>query len=56
LKVDRYVKDLFKKLDSLSGIDGYSDGNNGIVKDDDYYIERGTDPPRFAAYREARLY
>jgi hypothetical protein len=54
LKVDRYVKDLIKKLDSLSGRDGYNDGNIGIVKDDDYYIERGTEPPRFAAYRETR--
>lgn len=54
MKVDRNVKDLFKKLESLSGSDGYNDGNNGIVKDDDYYIERGTEPPRFAAYREAR--
>jgi hypothetical protein len=55
LKVDRYVKDLFKRLEILSGSDGYNDGNDGIVKDnDDYYIERGMEPPRFAVYREAR--
>ena len=47
MKVDRYVKDLFKQLDSLSN------GNDHIY-DDDYYIEIGSEPPRFADYRGAR--
>jgi len=47
LKVNSYAKDLFKRLDSLS---------NGIghVYDDDYYLEIGSEPPRFADYRAAR--
>ena len=47
MKVDRYAKDLFKRLDSLSN------GNDQIY-DDDYYIEIGSEPPRFADYREQR--
>ena len=38
---------MFKRLDSLS------DGN-GHIYDDDYYIEIGSEPPRFADYRGAR--
>jgi len=47
LKVDRYAKDLFKQLDSLSN-------GSGNIYDDDYYIEIGSEPPRFADYRAAR--
>jgi hypothetical protein len=49
LKVDIYVKDLFKKLDNYN----FSNGN-GNEYDDDYYLEIGSEPPRFADYRAAR--
>jgi hypothetical protein len=56
LKVDRYAKDLFKRLDDLSNGIGHS--NSGIITDDEYddgyYIEIGSEPPRFADYRAAR--
>ena len=47
MKVDRYAKDLFKRLGSLSN-------GNGHIYGDDYYIEIGSEPPRFADYRAAR--
>jgi hypothetical protein len=51
LKVDRYVKDLCKKLDDYN----FSSGNgNGNEYNDDYFIEIGSEPPRFADYRAAR--
>jgi hypothetical protein len=49
LKVDRYAKDLFKKFDHYN----FSNGN-GNEYDDDYFIEIGSEPPRFADYRAAR--
>jgi len=49
LKVDRYAKDLFRKLDNYN----FSSGN-GNEYDDDYYLEIGSEPPRFADYRAAR--
>jgi hypothetical protein len=49
LKIDRYVKDLFKKLDNYN----FSSGNDNEY-DDDYYLEIGSEPPRFAEYRAAR--
>ena len=50
MKVDRYVKELFKKLYEYN----FSSGN---VKeyDDDYYLEIGSEPPRFADYRAAQV-
>jgi hypothetical protein len=59
LKIDRYVKDLSRRLDSFS----YGNGNNndedddsyGLYKhDDDYYLDTGSQPPRFAYYRHIR--
>jgi hypothetical protein len=49
LKVDRYVKDLFKKLDDYN-----FSSDNGNEYDDDYCLEIGSEPPRFADYRAAR--
>jgi hypothetical protein len=56
--VDRYAKDLYKRLD------GFSNGNgnrnvSGLAKDyddddDDYCIAIGSEPLRFASYRRAR--
>ena len=56
MKIDKYVKNLSNKLDSFSyGNNG--NAPNGIIDtkdDDDYYIEIGSEPPRFAGYRAAR--
>jgi hypothetical protein len=49
LKADRYAKDLFKQLDNYNS----SNGNDNEY-DDDYYLEIGSEPPRFADYRAAR--
>jgi hypothetical protein len=49
LKVDRYAKDLSKKIDNY-----FVSSGNGNEYDDDYYIEIGSEPPRFADYRRAR--
>jgi hypothetical protein len=49
LKVDRYAKDLFKKLDNYN----FSSGN-GNEYNDGCFIEIGSEPPRFTDYREAR--
>jgi hypothetical protein len=51
LKVDRYAKDLFKKLDDYN----FSSGSGNYNEyDDDYYIEIGSEPHRFGDYRAAR--
>jgi hypothetical protein len=47
LKLDRYAKDLFKQLENLSN-------DNGHIYDDDYYVEIGSETPKFADYREQR--
>ena len=49
MKVDKYARDLFKKLEDYNISSG-----NGSEYDDDYYIEIGSEPPRFADYRAAR--
>ncbi|HEY7569890.1 MAG TPA: hypothetical protein VH796_00850 [Nitrososphaeraceae archaeon] len=49
MKVDRYIKDLFKKLDEYN-----SPSSNDSEYDDDVYLEIGSEPPRFADYRAAR--
>ena len=49
MKVDRYAKDLAKRLDNYD----FSSGNDNEY-DDDYYLEIGSEPPRFAEYRAAR--
>ena len=56
MKVDRYAKDLSKKLDSFSNGNGnYDDDSYGLTKHDDgYYLDRGSEPPRFAYYRHVR--
>jgi hypothetical protein len=59
LKIDKYVKDLSKRLDSRFPSPDIGNGNNEeeeerIVKDDDYYLERNLEPPRFAYYEAAR--
>ena len=58
MKIDKYVKNLSKRLDSRFPSPDISNGNNeeveGIVKDDDYYLERRLEPPRFAYYKATR--
>jgi hypothetical protein len=47
LKADKYAKELSKKLEDYNF-------SNDSEYDDDYYIEIGSEPPRFADYRAAR--
>jgi hypothetical protein len=49
LKIDRYIKDLFKKLEDYN----FSNGNDN-ENDDDYYLDIGSEPSRFGDYRGAR--
>jgi len=49
LRVDRYAKNLSKKIDNYN----ISKGNDNEY-DDDYYLEIGSEPARFADYRAAR--
>jgi hypothetical protein len=53
LKIDKYIKDLSKKLDNFSNGNGLQ-----IIKDDVYYIDREDTPPWFVyhdiAIRERR--
>jgi hypothetical protein len=53
LKVDRYIKDLYKRLDTFSG--NNNDDVYGLYKhNDDYHLDIGSEPPRFAYYRHIR--
>jgi hypothetical protein len=58
LKIDKYVKDLSRRLDSFSGNDNNDNNNDnsyGLYKhDDDYYLDIGLEPPRFVYYRHIR--
>jgi hypothetical protein len=56
LKIDKHVKDLSRKLDIFSGnSNGHNDDTFGLYKhDDDYYLDIGLEPSRFAYYRRAR--
>ncbi|HEY7108274.1 MAG TPA: hypothetical protein VH415_02485 [Nitrososphaeraceae archaeon] len=47
MKADKYAKELSKKLEDYNF-------SNDSEYDDDYYIEIGSEPPRFADYRAAR--
>jgi hypothetical protein len=57
LKIDKHVKDLSRRLDSVSGNgDSDEDDNYGLYdNDDDYYLDIGSEPPRFAYYRRVRI-
>ena len=57
MKIDKYVKTLCDKVDNLSNNNGNGHHHHTeeiIIYDDDYYIEIGSEPPRFLAYRQAR--
>ena len=57
MKIDKYIKDLSKKLDSFSNGNGNYDEEDsyGLTKhDDEYYLDIGSEPPRFAYYRHVR--
>ena len=55
MKVDRYAKDLYKKLDvSNSNIDDISNRLVTKDKDDQYYLDIGSIPDRFVYYRHVR--
>jgi hypothetical protein len=52
LKVDRYAKDLSKRIDNFSDCNGnYDDDSYGLTKhDDEYYLDRGSEPPRYTLH------
>jgi hypothetical protein len=52
LKIDKHLKGLSDRLNAVSGS---SNDNNEITRDDDYYLEIGSEPPRFALYRRKRI-
>jgi hypothetical protein len=57
LKIDRYIKAVARRLDNvIANSNGDRNGNSHndddlIIYDDEYYIDRGDFPPRFAYYR-----
>ena len=50
MKIDRYVKDISDRLDSAAA----AAATNIDHYDDQYYLDIGSEPPRFAYYRAAR--
>jgi hypothetical protein len=58
LKIDKHVKDLSRRLDTFSGNcnDNDEDDSYGLYKhNDDYYLDIGSEPARFAHYRHIRI-
>ena len=65
MKIDKYVKDLSRRLDTFSGsgssnnndefdVFNEDDGYSLYKHDDDYYLDIGSEPPRFAYYKHIR--
>ena len=59
MKIDKHIKDFSKRLDNVSGNSNNDeedgDDSYGLYKhDDDYYLDIGSEPPRFAYYRHIR--
>ena len=52
MKIDKHLRDLSDRLNAVSGS---SNDNNEITRDDDYYLAIGSEPPRFAYYRQVRI-
>ena len=55
LKVDKFVNNLFKKLDNSNNNGNGINSSSNNVKDDNYYLAIGSEPPRFAYYRHCRV-
>jgi len=53
LKIDKHLKDFAKRLSVISSIKD-NDDDSRLIKDDDYYLSVGSDPPRFAYYHHVR--
>jgi hypothetical protein len=58
LKINKYTKRISAGLDRLA-TNGNASGNNADKydgsDDDEYYLARGSEPPRFAYYRHVRV-
>jgi hypothetical protein len=62
LKIDRYIKDLYRRVNDLSNGNNDGNGNNHHNDDtfrideydDECYLDQNRDPPRFAYYRHVR--
>lgn len=53
MKIDKHLKDFANRLSAISSIKG-NDDDSRLIKDDDYYLSVGSDPPRFAYYHHVR--
>jgi hypothetical protein len=51
LKIDKHLRDLTNRLNAVSNNDN---NHNEIIKDDDYYLAIGSEPPRFLYYQHVR--
>ena len=56
MKIDKYIKDVSDRLDSISNNGNDHDNNSHKIDkyDDEYYLDQNRDPPRFYLYRQAR--
>jgi hypothetical protein len=58
LKIDRHLKDLTNRLNvvvsSTKGNNDDDDSSRPIIKDDEYYLSIGSEPPRFLYYGHVR--
>jgi hypothetical protein len=64
LKTDKFIKDISQRIDNISNngngnCNGCSSNNDDEYKidkyDDQYYLDIGSEPPRFAYYRHIRV-
>ena len=53
MKIDKDIKSLWDKADNLANGNGLTD-EIIICDDDDYYLARGSEPPRFKYYKHVR--
>ena len=54
MKIDRYIKNISDRLDSI--ISNYGTDDYGLHRyDDEYYLDTESEPPRFAYYRHVRV-
>ena len=57
MKIDKHIREPSRRLDTFSstGNNDDEDDNDGLYKHvDDYYLDIGSGPPRFAYYRHIR--
>jgi hypothetical protein len=61
LKTDKYIRDILDRLNAISNNnnsgngDGHDDGFKYYDDEDEYYLDVGSEPLRFAYYRHVRI-